>query len=442
MASPEILNSIRSAITQKPPFCTGTLPLKGGDGDFFYRQGEDSVWIDLAHASEGKLADLEKACEPATFGLNHDDVLDESYRKAGKMDAELFLARFDPTRLGIVEYVREQLLEGADEEKDIKAELYKLNVYGKKNRCRLSAQIRILTTFVGKGSFFKSHKDTPRGDSMFGSLVVGFPTPHEGGALVLRHSDKEWTFDSAVLTREPVEPSIAYIAFYSDVDHEVTLVTSGHRVTLTYNLHFETKVSKPTLPETIRPTLPNDEILHTALSNALADPSFLPRGGLLGFGLSFKYPIQQKSPAGSAKLVTSVLKGSDAVIDRVCRQLNLHTSLKAVYEVDDKRVLVSANALLQNVAHDDEYGTIQILLYDYKGRVIHEFGTDAPAMDDDVDPNKVVRLAWVTPLTEFSRFGSPYIEYYGNGAASYCLYGNICLIAKVEPFGRRRSRRQ
>jgi hypothetical protein len=31
---------------------------------------------------------------------------------------------------------------------------------------------------------------------MFGSLVIVFPTPHEGGALLLRHRGQEWIFDS------------------------------------------------------------------------------------------------------------------------------------------------------------------------------------------------------------------------------------------------------
>ena len=55
-------------------------------------------------------------------------------------------------------------------------------------------------TREGPGSFFKAHKDTPRGENMFGSLVVVFPTRHEGGALQLRHKGQEWTFDSAAIT--------------------------------------------------------------------------------------------------------------------------------------------------------------------------------------------------------------------------------------------------
>lgn len=74
---------------------------------------------------------------------------------------------------------------------------------------------------------------------MFGSLVVVFPTRHKGGALYLRHKGEEWTFDSAALASAQEDPSIAYIAFYSDVDHEVSVVNSGYRDTLTYNLYFD-----------------------------------------------------------------------------------------------------------------------------------------------------------------------------------------------------------
>jgi len=83
-------------------------------------------------------------------------------------------------------------------------------------------------------SFFKAHKDTPRAANMFGSLVIVFPTAHEGGALLLRKDEKEWTFDSAKAIAEAEQPAIAYIAFYSDTEHEVTKVESGYRVTITY----------------------------------------------------------------------------------------------------------------------------------------------------------------------------------------------------------------
>ena len=71
---------------------------------------------------------------------------------------------------------------------------------------------------------------------MFGSLVLVFPTPHEGGALMLRHEGKEWTFDAARVlsaTSHYALKRVAYIAFFSDVEHEVLPVTSGYRVTST-----------------------------------------------------------------------------------------------------------------------------------------------------------------------------------------------------------------
>ena len=75
---------------------------------------------------------------------------------------------------------------------------------------------------------------------MFGSLVIVFPSPLEGGALLLRHRGQEWTFDSRnELTEAEDQPSIGYVAFFSDIEHEVTPVTSGHRITLTYNLYSD-----------------------------------------------------------------------------------------------------------------------------------------------------------------------------------------------------------
>jgi hypothetical protein len=76
---------------------------------------------------------------------------------------------------------------------------------------------------------------------MFGSLMIVFPTHHEGGALLLRHHGHEWIFDSsqALVGGRSDQPSIGYVAYLNDIEHEVAPVTSGHRVTLTYNLYFD-----------------------------------------------------------------------------------------------------------------------------------------------------------------------------------------------------------
>ncbi|XP_055350775.1 uncharacterized protein LOC129597316 [Paramacrobiotus metropolitanus] len=159
-----------------------------------------------------------------------ESVLDESYRKAVKLDVNKFSAKFDAERSGLLGRIKSDLLSGDEHNRHVQAELYKLNVYG-------------------KGGFFKKHTYTPRGANMFASLVVVFPTTHEGGALVLRSGGKEWTFDAANELAALRTPSIAYMAFFSDVEHEILPVLSGHRVSLTYNLYF----APPTFPSSASP---------------------------------------------------------------------------------------------------------------------------------------------------------------------------------------------
>ena len=65
--------------------------------------------------------------------------MDESYRKAGKLDNTSFATFFDPVRLGLIETIRSHLLEGHDEKKSIDVELYKLNVYGGSSLLYISA---------------------------------------------------------------------------------------------------------------------------------------------------------------------------------------------------------------------------------------------------------------------------------------------------------------
>jgi hypothetical protein len=72
--------------------------------------------------------------------------------------------------------------------------------------------------------------------SHFGQVVI-FPTPHKGETLILRHDGQEYTFDSGLELSPNEKSSVGYVAFYSDVGHEVTIVKSGHHVSLTYNLY-------------------------------------------------------------------------------------------------------------------------------------------------------------------------------------------------------------
>jgi hypothetical protein len=76
------------------------------------------------------LEQLAQACEPASFGVNQENVLDESYRRAGKMDLEYFSLMLNPVHGNLLKIIRGYLLEGTQSTKNIKIEPYKLNVYG------------------------------------------------------------------------------------------------------------------------------------------------------------------------------------------------------------------------------------------------------------------------------------------------------------------------
>ena len=117
------------------------------------------------------------------------------------------------------------------------------------------------------------------------------PTTHEGGTLHLRRKDTEWTFDSSTPS---TTPSIKYIAFYNAVEHELSPVTSGHRVSLTYNLYYD-DAPLPTGPLRGDGVTEEEAKPRQTLSALIENLDFLLDGGYLGFGLRYQCPIKTKS---------------------------------------------------------------------------------------------------------------------------------------------------
>ena len=72
---------------------------------------------------------LAQACERAVFGRGGEAVLDETYRKAGKMDTSNFKTGLDLESTRLLDTVRLGLLPDAAEMRIVRPELYKLNVY-------------------------------------------------------------------------------------------------------------------------------------------------------------------------------------------------------------------------------------------------------------------------------------------------------------------------
>ncbi|OCH89177.1 hypothetical protein OBBRIDRAFT_794532 [Obba rivulosa] len=400
----EQLKALQAALSSKPPFCSGVLEVLPENLVLYYGKDGNLGRIDFASASEDKLKHLTSVCDPATFGRNDRDVYDETYRKAGKLDAAYFAAKFDPQSSGLLDAIRGDLLEG-DRERPIRAELYKLNVYG-------------------PGSFFKAHMDTPRGSDMFGSLVLVFPAAHEGGAIELRHEGAEWTFDSATALAASQKPSIGYVAFFSDVEHEVTPIRSGYRVTVTYNLYYAAE-SDAVLGGGDRPVArdppANEAAFKAGLRALLEDEAYMPDGGVLGFGLRHQYPCDRQDPTkNDLKQFERRLKGSDAMLLRVCRALGLEASVQVVYKT------YAGSALLDRVVDfedrdDPEEDVVYWLKSTYNGMVLKSEYTDE---------EYEVSVSWVTPYARNDAMSLPFMTY-GNEADVTWAYIHLCLVVKV-----------
>jgi hypothetical protein len=148
----------------------------------------------------------------------------------------------------------------------------------------------------GKGDFFKPHRDTIRGANHFASLVVFLPSSYQGGELVVRHDGKEQTYNFAN------QKTINWVAFFTDCEHEILPVTSGHRVTFTFNIMFG---------DTIPPSPPMKDTNIVAkgqqvFRDLLSDPAFQERFQSVGILLSHRY--------STATLTSSKLKGKDLLI--------------------------------------------------------------------------------------------------------------------------------
>ncbi len=378
----------------------------------------------LPTASSDQLADLAAACEPATFGVDQKDVYDESYRKAGKMNVEDFSINFSPERFGLVRQIKNELLGWKDEARDIELELYKLNVYGERN---LFLPLTSMATdlnysrfrFPGKDCFFKSHKDTPRSKGMFGSLVVILPVSHEGGELRLRHNEREIVYDAAKALKEKEEENdtfFAYIAFYSDVEHEVMKVTSGFRVTLTYNLYFITRPVPRYLPPGVQSALTD------VVRALLEDPEFLPNGAHLGFGLKHQYPVGCSEDSDLSH-IGEIIKGADGAIAQAWADCGLRMHIRIIYETNHCEKIMCSEVPCY-IAEDE----CSSLVDQMEGTLLKGSHEDDEGLD----------LIWVTESTKNNRFETPYAAYGNESSLSY-IYGNVALIVDVGPFGNRQG---
>jgi hypothetical protein len=268
---------------------------------------------------------------------------------------------------------------------------------------------------------------------MFGSLVVVFPTPHEGGALFLRHRGDEWIFDSGRELAAVREPSIGYVAFFSDVEHEVGHVISGHRVTLTYNLYFDKGVSsnfKDAASEQLfLPPAEYQNAFRETFQTLVDNPEFLPNGGTLGFGMRHAYPIARTMDhPNPLERIYGALKGSDAVVYQVTHALGFKPVLYMHYE----RVGVAIDKVINsnNVGIYEEIGGLPSVLLHQGAFEVCENG------DEDYDES-AERVEWVTPVEEFNSHRSTFGTCGDHRPSMDVVYADLVMFVRIGKAGER-----
>eukprot|EP00392_Amoebophrya_sp_AT5.2_P002315 g2320.t1 len=203
---------------------------------------------------------------------------------------------------------------GLQIETGIDIELYSLNVYQ-------------------QGGHFLKHKDTPRGDDTFGTLVVGLGgCYYEGGSMTISDSALPHIFAHDLLGLGFGDPSSVQVpdptmlrcaAFFSDFDHELHEVTSGILMTVAFLMKRADKSSAASLIPRRLTQLEQEKKLADMLRELLHDKEFLANGGTVGFPCSHLYTNSEVFPGkdrAADRALTGQqilqLKGKDAVIGR------------------------------------------------------------------------------------------------------------------------------
>ncbi|HQX48957.1 MAG TPA: 2OG-Fe(II) oxygenase, partial [Planctomycetaceae bacterium] len=224
--------------------------------------------------------ELIACCHQAPYGKGTETVVDTKVRKVWELDPGQF-ELLNPEWPGCVERITDAVREHLGlKEQTLDAQLYKLLIYE-------------------KGGFFLPHKDGEKVDRMVATLVVGLPSKHAGGELLVRHAGAE----SVIRFDDPTQQyAVQYAAFYADCEHEVKPLESGYRLCLVYNL-----VLSGTDQEKLQ--APNFAEQTSQLTALLQKWKASKQTEKLAFGLSYEYSKDGLSPEN--------LKGEDRTLAEV-----------------------------------------------------------------------------------------------------------------------------
>ena len=271
---------------------------------------------------------------------------------------------------------------------------------------------------------------------MLGSLVIIYPTPHEGGELVLRRKDREWKFDAKSLTASHSSPSLAYVAFHGDIDHEVLKVTSGRKVAIAYNLYLVNTKPDPGASTVVpNPICPSS--FQTALRGFLKNPEVLAGGGTLGFGLVRPYLVDSDIELHE---MVRFLKGEDANVYNACQELGLEPSLRLIWwDEEHPKYGIMVDKIAVGHYYDSETESYETSLFsDLDGVAVNV--AEGAALDDyyrvSEGEGEGEFIEWVSPFSTLNKMRDIAIRstetgFYGGEQYRENIYFSPCIIVRI-----------
>lgn len=156
--------------------------------------------------------------QPARYGRGEETLIDPEVRDTWEIPTHLVRAEWDDAKLkDILATVKEE--------------------FGFPNAAELTADLHSLLVYE-PGQFFLAHQDSEKADDMVATLVVTLPSSYTGGELVVGLGGERKAYRGS-------KTALSFVAFYADCRHEVLKVSSGYRITLTYNLLLHGDTSRP-----------------------------------------------------------------------------------------------------------------------------------------------------------------------------------------------------
>ena len=168
---------------------------------------------------------LRSVARPSPFGLREQTLHDPTVRNTWEIATsrvKISARRWKPALAKHLATVQEEL--GLPEGCELKAIFDKLVLYE-------------------EGQFFKAHQDSEKCDDMVATLVVVLPSEYGGGSLSVEHRGEKKSFHRI----KSQSTDLSLLAFYADCHHEVSAVSKGFRVALTYHLVLEGQSNAGTL---------------------------------------------------------------------------------------------------------------------------------------------------------------------------------------------------